>query len=202
MQAALPAAADASSSSRQPPPPQPQPGGGNNTKADKEKARKERQRERFMEAAGDALYQAIRLVEDTASLDAEYVQAAEEAMHEAAKYESRCEALAALVEIARTMIEQARAAEAEGARVAAAAAQAAQAAVEAVAAAERLRMEEELYARAISLQGDMLRMQQMQALLGVVAPALQPGGGGGAVRGVYGRTQARASTTSFDRACT
>ena len=46
-------------------------------------------------------------------------------MHEAAKYETRCEALAALVDFARTLIEQARAAEAERARVAAEAAAAA-----------------------------------------------------------------------------
>ena len=52
-------------------------------------------------------------------------------MHEAANYETRCEALAALVEFARTMIEQARAAEAERAREAAEAAEAA-VAVEAV----------------------------------------------------------------------
>jgi hypothetical protein len=85
-------------------------------------------------------------MEDTASLDAECVQAVEEAMYEAAKYESRCEALAALVEHARTMIEQARAAEAERARMAAeaaAATEAAAAAEEAVAAAERLQLEQE-----------------------------------------------------------
>jgi len=41
-----------------------------------------------------------RQLEDTASLDAECVRAAEEAMHVAAKYETRCEALAALVEYA------------------------------------------------------------------------------------------------------
>jgi len=46
-------------------------------------------------------------MEDTASLDAECVQAAEEAMHEAAKYETRCEALVALVEQARTMLQRA-----------------------------------------------------------------------------------------------
>jgi len=81
-------------------------------KADREKARKERQRQRCMEAARHALDQAIHEMKDTASLDAECVRAAEEAMREASKYETRCEALAALVEVARTMLEQARAAEA------------------------------------------------------------------------------------------
>ena len=55
------------------------------------------------------------------------------------KYATRCEALAALVEFARTMIEQARAAEAERARIVAAEAVEAEAA-EAAAAAERLRV--------------------------------------------------------------
>ncbi len=131
VQAALPAAAEASSGS--------QPAGGSSAKADKEKARKERQRQRKIEEARQALDQAIHRMEDTASLDAQCVQAAEEAMHEAAKYETRCEALAALVEHARTMIEQARAAEAERARIVAAEAVEAEAA-EAAAAAERLRV--------------------------------------------------------------
>jgi hypothetical protein len=74
-----------------------------------EEARKERQRQ--LEEARTALYQAIHRMEDTARLDAECMRAVEEAMHEAAKYESRCEELAALVEFARTMVEQARAAE-------------------------------------------------------------------------------------------
>jgi len=41
-----------------------------------------------------------RQLEDTASLDAECVRAAEEAMHEAVKHDTRCEALAALAEYA------------------------------------------------------------------------------------------------------
>ena len=100
-------------------------------------------------------------------MDAECVRAVEEAMQAAAKYEARCEALAALVEFARTMVEQARAAEAERERVAAEAAAAAAEeaeAAEAAAAAERLQMEERL--AALSLE-----TQQLQAHLGVVAPA-------------------------------
>jgi hypothetical protein len=127
------------------------------SKTDKEKARKERQRQRHMEEARTPPYQAIHRMEDTESLDAECMRAVVEAMHEAAKYESRCEVLAALVEFARTMIEQARAAEAERAREAAAAATAS-------AAAERLRMEEEISALR-------LRVQKMQTQLGVVVPA-------------------------------
>jgi hypothetical protein len=171
VQAALPAAAEASCSSQQP---APQPVGGSSTKADKEKARKERQRQRYTEDARHALYEAIHRVEDTASLDAECVRAAEEAMQQAAKYETRCEALAALVEFARTMIEQARAAEAERARedaeAAAAAAEAAEAA-EAAAAAERLRMEEQAAVLTRTVQSASLQLQQLQAQLGVVAPA-------------------------------
>jgi hypothetical protein len=171
VQAALPTASEASSSSQHTEPP---PASGSSTKADKEKARKERQRQRYMEAARHVLYEAVHRVEDTASLDAECVQAAEEAMHEAAKYASRCEALAALVEFARTLIEQARTAAAERARVAAEAAEAeAEAAAmdqEAEAAAERLQLEVEAAALAS-------RMQEVHARLGVVpplSPAPQP----------------------------
>jgi hypothetical protein len=105
-----------------------------------------------MEEARTAPYQAIHRMEGTASLDAECVRAMEEAMHEAAKYETRCEALAALVEFARTMIEQARVAEAEQAREAAAAT--------ATAAAERLRVGEEMSALR-------LWVQEMRVRLGV-----------------------------------
>jgi vacuolar-type H+-ATPase subunit I/STV1 len=145
------------------------------SKTDKDKARKELQRQRYMETARHALDEAIHRLEDTASFDAECVLAAEEAMHEAAKYETRCEALAALVAIARSLVEQARAAEAERARVAAqvAAAEARAAAVaemESAAAAERMQLEErraELAERQAELA---LEMQQMDAQLGAAAP--------------------------------
>jgi hypothetical protein len=168
VQAALPAASEASSSSQQP---QPQPG---SSKADKEKARKERQWQRHTEQARHVLYEAIYRVEDTASLDAECMQAAEEAMHIAAKYASRCESLAALVELAKTTIEQARAAAEERARMAAAEAAAAAevaAATEAAKAAERLRIEEEMSELILRMQSDAMRLQQMQAQLSVVPPA-------------------------------
>jgi hypothetical protein len=102
------------------------------------------------------------------------VQAVEEAIHEAAKHDTRCEALAALVEHTRTMIEQARAAEAERGRVAAEAEaeSAAAAAEEEVAeAAERLRMEEHAAALTLTMQTAALQLQQLHAQLGVVAPA-------------------------------
>jgi hypothetical protein len=76
---------------------------------------------------------------------------------------------------ARELIEQARAAEAERARVAAEAAAAAAAAA-AVKAAERLRLEEEMAALTLSVQSEVLRLQQVRAQLGVptTAPALHP----------------------------
>jgi hypothetical protein len=89
----------------------------------------------------------------------------EEAIHAAEKHEACSEPLAALVAVARELIEQARAAEAERARVAAEAA--------AAEAAERLRLEQELAALtlraqsdALRMQQDALRMQQVQAQLG------------------------------------
>jgi hypothetical protein len=100
----------------------------------------------------------------------------------AAKHGGRSESLAALVAVARTLIAQARAAEAERVRVAAEAAEAA-AAVEA---AEWLRLEEVAAALTLRMQGDALRMQsdalmlqQVQAQLGIsvvppVAPAPHP----------------------------
>jgi hypothetical protein len=83
-----------------------------------------------------------------------------EAMQAAEKHEARSERLAALVAEARGMVEQAWAAEvAEVAAV-----------VEAV---ERLELEQELAALALSVQSETLRMQQVQARLGssVVPPA-------------------------------
>jgi hypothetical protein len=106
------------------------------------------------------------------------VEAVEEAMQAAEKHEGRSEPLAALVAEAKGMVEQARAAEAERAKVAAerakaAAEAAAAAAVEA--AAERLRLEQEMAALTLSVQSDALRLQQVQAQLGVppAAPAPQ-----------------------------
>jgi hypothetical protein len=107
------------------------------------------------------------------------VEAVEEAMQTAAKHEARSEKLAALVAEARTLIEQARAAEAVRAREAAKET----AAAAAVEVAERLRLEEELAALMLSAQSDALRMQshalrmqQVQAQLGVpsAAPAPHP----------------------------
>jgi hypothetical protein len=80
---------------------------------------------------------------------------------------------------ARVMIEQARAVKAERARAAAEEAKAAavvEAAAEVEAAVERLKMEEEMAALALSVQSDALRLQHMQAQLGVppAAPAPHP----------------------------
>jgi hypothetical protein len=108
------------------------------------------------------------------------LSAVEEAMAEAEKHGERSsELLAALVAEARVMIEQARAVKAERARVAAEEAKAAaavKAAAEVEAAAERLKMEEEMAALALTMQSGALRMQQMQAQLGVppAAPAPHP----------------------------
>jgi hypothetical protein len=109
--------------------------------------------------------------------------AVEEATAEAEKHGDRSEPLAALVAEARTLIEQARAEQAERARAAAEAAAAkaaAKAAAEAAESAERLKMEEEAAALSLSMQSDALRLQQMQAQLGSsvvppAAPAPQPG---------------------------
>jgi hypothetical protein len=155
--------------------PEPQPAGGGSTKKDKERQRKERQRQRKIEEASEALDGAMaRMAENRGS-----VEAVEEAMHAAEKHEGRSEPLAALVAEAKGMLEQARAAEAERAKVAAEEA-AVQAAVKAT---ERLRLEEEMAALALSVQSDArrvqsdrLRLQQMQARLGVppAAPAPHP----------------------------
>jgi hypothetical protein len=106
--------------------------------------------------------------------------AVEEATVEAAKHGDRSsEPLAALVAEARVVIEQARAEQAERARAAAEEA----AAAAAVEAAERLQLEEEAAALALSVQSDTLRvrsnarrLQQVQARLGVppAAPAPHP----------------------------
>ena len=90
----------------------------------------------------------------------------QEALQEAEKYASRCEALAARMEEGRGVLERARAEQTERAR-AAAEAEAEAAAAEEEAAAARLRLEEE---RAELI----LRVQQMDAQLGAVAPAPQP----------------------------
>ena len=98
----------------------------------------------------------------------------QEALQEAEKYASRCEALAARVEEGRGVLEQARAEQAERARAAAEAEAAVEAAATAAAAAmtaERLRMEQEMSALALRMQSDAMRMQQMQAQLGVASPA-------------------------------
>ena len=86
---------------------QPQPAGGS-TKADKERVRKERQRQRKMDEARDALYHAIEQLEEAKGS----VEAVEEALQVAVKHENRCDALAALMDVGRTLVEQARAAEA------------------------------------------------------------------------------------------
>jgi hypothetical protein len=115
-----------------------------------EKLRKEQQRLRKVE---EALRGAMaRMAEARAGS----VEAVEEAMQAAAKHGDRSESLAALVAEAKGMVEQARAAAAE-------------------AAAERLRLEAEAAALALRMQNDALRMQQVQAQLGVppAAPAPQ-----------------------------
>jgi hypothetical protein len=98
----------------------------------------------------------------------------QEALQEAEKYAPRCEALAALMEVGRGVLEQARAEQAERARVAAGeaeAAAAAEAAAKAEAAAQRLRMEQELSHMEQERAALALRMHQVQAQLGVAPPA-------------------------------
>ena len=85
------------------------------------------------------------------------VRAMKEATAHAEKHASSCEALAALMAEARGMLEQARASEAERAT------EEAGAPSEVAAAVERQRLEEEMASLA-------LRMQQLQAQLGVVPP--------------------------------
>ena len=91
----------------------------------------------------EALKGAVELMEETAG--ARGVGAVEEAIQAAEKHEARSEPLAALLVVARDLVEQARAAEAERARVAAeeaAAAVAAEAEAEAAEAAKREQLEE------------------------------------------------------------
>jgi hypothetical protein len=117
VQAAPPLAAEAAGGAQLT---EPQPAGGCSTKKEKERQRKERQRQRKVEEAWEALHVAIELLlEGTAG--AGCVDAVEEAMHAAEKHETRSEKLpvAALLAEARTLIEQARAAEVERARMAA-----------------------------------------------------------------------------------
>jgi ankyrin repeat protein/uncharacterized protein YjgD (DUF1641 family) len=175
---------------------EPQPAGATKTKKEKERQRKERQRQRKIEEAMEALDGAMTLMEETAG--ARGVDAVEEAMQAASKHASRSEPLAALVVVARTMLEQARAAESERARVAAeaaaaaaavkaaaeaerarvatekaATAAAAKAAAELAAAAERQQLEERLAALTLGMQRDALEVQQVQAQLGVPPAAPQ-----------------------------
>jgi DNA uptake protein ComE-like DNA-binding protein len=171
VQAAPPLAAEAAGGAQQTEP-EPHPAGGGSTK--KEKLRKERQRQHKIEEAKEALDGAMALMEESAGS----VKAVEEAMQAAAKHGDRSEPLAALVVVARDLLEQYRAAEAERVRVAAEEA----AAAAAVAAAERLELEQELAALTLSVQSDKkraqsgaLRMQQVQAQLGVPPAAPAPG---------------------------
>jgi hypothetical protein len=156
VQAAPPLAAEAAGAALQT---EPEPAGGS-TKKEKEKLRK-------VDEAWEALQGAIEQMGETAGS----VEAVEEAMQAAAKHEARCEKLALLVVEARELIEQARAAEAERARVAAeeaAAVAVVKTAAKAEEAAERLQAEGELAALT-------LRVQQVQARLGVTpAPAPHP----------------------------
>jgi hypothetical protein len=104
--------------------------------------------------------------------------AVEKATSEAAKHGERSsEQLAALVAEARVMMEQAKTEQAERARVAAekaSAASAAKAVAAAKAEAKRLEMEEEMAAITLRMQSDALRLQQMQAELGVSPAAPAP----------------------------
>ena len=145
------------------------------TKKDKERERKERQRQRKIDEAIEALDAAMSLMEETAG--AKGADAVEEAMQAAAKHASRSEPLAALVVVARTMLEQARAAKAERARVAAEAAAAiaaAKTAAAAAATAKRQQKEEEMAALTLRMQSDALQLQQMQAELGSGSGTPQP----------------------------
>jgi hypothetical protein len=124
--------------------------------------------------------------------------AVEAATAEAERHGDRSEPLTALVAEARTMLEQARAAESERAKLAAeaaaaaaavkavleaerarvaaeeaAAAAAAKAAVEAAEAAKRARLEEQLEAITVRMRNDALMAQQVQAELGVPPAAPQ-----------------------------
>jgi hypothetical protein len=130
----------------------------------------ERQQQRNMKEAMEALQVAIEQMEESAG--AMGVEALEKAMQAASRHEARCETLAALVTVARDMldhVEQARAAAAEAAAEV-------EAVAEAVAAVERLQMEQDLAAATLRMQTEALLVQQMQAQLGVppAAPAPHP----------------------------
>jgi hypothetical protein len=104
--------------------------------------------------------------------------AVEKATVEAEKHGDRSEKLAALVAEAKGMIDQAKTEQAERARAVAEEAEAAaavKAAAEAAEAAERLQMQADLAALTLRAQSDALRMQQMQAQLGVPPAAPNPG---------------------------
>ena len=99
----------------------------------------------------------------------------QEALQEAEKYASRCEALAARMEEGKGVLVRARAEQAERARVAAeeaAAAAAVKATAEAAAAVERLRLEEQAAAITLRMQSDAQQLQQVHAQMGssVVPP--------------------------------
>jgi hypothetical protein len=152
VQATPPLAAEAAGAAQQTEP-EPEPAGGG--KKEKERLRKERQKHRKMEGAWEALRGAVEGMEETAG--AGCVAAVEAAIEFAVKHEARSEPLAALVALARDLVEQARAAEAERVRVAAeeaAAAVVVSAAATVVAAAERLRLEQELAALTLSVQSE------------------------------------------------
>jgi hypothetical protein len=137
----------------------PQPAGG---------GKKERQRLRKIEEALEVLRGAMELMEET--VGARGVDAVEAAMQAAAKHEARSESLAALMVVARDLVEQARAAEAERVRVAAeeaVAAAAVKAVAEAEAAVKRQQLEERLAALA-------LEVRQVQAELGSGSGTPQP----------------------------
>jgi hypothetical protein len=180
VQAAPPLAAEAAGSAQHT---EPEPAGGGSTKKDKERQRKERQRQRKVEEAWEALRRAVELLEETTG--ARGVDAVEEAMQAAAGSADGG---------GEDLVEQARAAEAERARVAAeeaAAAAAVEAAAKAEAAAERLRLEQDLAGLTLRVESDVLRVQHMQAQLGVDAGGTRapPGRGGDTVRVVHGCAQ-------------
>jgi hypothetical protein len=131
---------------------------------ERERLRKEQHRLRKVEEARAALRKAVAVMEDSAGS----VEAVEEAMRAASKHEAHSKSLAALVAVARVLIEQVRAAESERTRVAAEAA-----AAEAV---ERQRLEGVVEALATRMQSDALQLQEAQAQLGVppAAPAPHP----------------------------
>jgi len=93
----------------------------------------------------------------------------QEALQEAEKYASRCEALAARMEEGKGVLKRAQAEQAERARAAAEEAEAAAA----VAAAERLRMERQAAELTSRMQSDAMRLQQMQAQMQSDAILLQ-----------------------------